>query len=103
MAQGGTTPDTEHIDLSDADTDDLFASPSRAESKASKAINIENGRVMKDNSSENTEAAREDVLRRELAGVRSINEVIESVVDSLERAKGNMEVGVLLNMFRVGV
>ncbi|KAI1325963.1 hypothetical protein F5Y16DRAFT_376435 [Xylariaceae sp. FL0255] len=37
------------------------------------------------------EAAREAALRRELDGVRNINELIEGVVGTLERAKGNMQ------------
>lgn len=35
---------------------------------------------------------REKALRRELEGVRNINEVIEGVLGTLERAKGNMGV-----------
>lgn len=35
---------------------------------------------------------REAALRRELEGVRNINEVIEGVIGTLERAKGNMGV-----------
>jgi hypothetical protein len=35
---------------------------------------------------------REAALRRELDGVRKINELIEGVVGTLERAKGNMHV-----------
>lgn len=36
--------------------------------------------------------ARANALRRELEGVRTINEVIEGVIGTLERAKGNMGV-----------
>lgn len=38
---------------------------------------------------------REAALRRELEGVRNINEVIEGVIGTLERAKGNMGVCLL--------
>lgn len=38
------------------------------------------------------EELREIQLRRELEGVRNINEVIEGVIGTLERAKGNMGV-----------
>ncbi len=38
------------------------------------------------------EDAREAALRRELEGVRNINEVIEGVLATLERAGGNMNV-----------
>lgn len=38
---------------------------------------------------------RETQLRRELEGVRNINEVIEGVIGTLERAKGHMGVSQL--------
>lgn len=41
------------------------------------------------------EEVREATLRRELEGVRNINEVIEGVIGTLERAKGNMGVRLL--------
>jgi hypothetical protein len=41
---------------------------------------------------EDAHEAREVALRRELEGVRNINEVIEGVLGTLERAKGNMGV-----------
>lgn len=102
MAGREGTPDSKDLDLSDAETDDLFASPSHKEAKATKAKpeashtpgtsgtdsrSINNGESRYD-----SEVDREATLRRELAGVRNINEVIEGVVESLERAKGNMEV-----------
>jgi len=40
------------------------------------------------------EDARDAALRRELEGVRNINEVIEGVIGTLERAKGNMNVSI---------
>ena len=43
------------------------------------------------------EEVREAALKRELEGVRNINEVIEGVIGTLERAKGNM--GVSLSSF----
>jgi hypothetical protein len=39
-----------------------------------------------------TSESREDTLRKELESVRQINKVIEDVVASLEKAKGNMDV-----------
>ena len=101
MAEGGVTPDVKDLDVSDADTDDLFASPSRTERKASKAREEElhtprtsgtTSRSANGDSKYDRDGDREAALRRELAGVRSINEVIEGVVESLARAKGNMEV-----------
>ena len=37
--------------------------------------------------------ARDDVLRQELASVRKVNEAIEGVLASLQKAKTNMKVG----------
>ena len=103
MAEEGSTLDIKDLDLSDADTNDLFASPSRKEANAPKAKHEDlhtpgtsgtNSRNASGESRYETEVDREASLRRELAGVRSINEVIEGVVESLERAKGNMEVNI---------
>lgn len=41
------------------------------------------------------EKTREDVLRQELASVRKVNEAIEGVLGSLQKAKSNMKVCVL--------
>lgn len=85
----------------DLDPDDLFASPSRtgkrpAQVKSTAPNNqnqpTQNPRDPPVDSIPDSEEGREAALRRELAGIRSINEVIEGVVESLERAKGNMEV-----------
>lgn len=43
-------------------------------------------------SQEDAAEAREAALQQELENVRKINTVIEGVVESLEKAKGNMEV-----------
>lgn len=43
-------------------------------------------------SAEEAQEARDAALRRELEGVRNINQVIEGVIGTLERAKGNMGV-----------
>jgi hypothetical protein len=91
---------------SDPDTDELFASPkSRADKKAQReheAAQAQKGDSKSSSTAErartrgesnyDNEHAREQALRAELEGVRGINEVIEGVVSSLERAKGNMEV-----------
>lgn len=46
----------------------------------------------KDKEPFDADEVRETQLRRELEGVRNINEVIEGVIGTLERAKGNMGV-----------
>ncbi|KAN0117510.1 DASH complex subunit Duo1 domain containing protein [Hyaloscypha variabilis] len=87
-----STPDIGKLDLSDSDTEDLFASPSKA-SKQSQKPNSKTDAPSNRNieSKYDAEQAREASLRRELESVRSINEVIEGVVSSLEVAKGNMD------------
>ena len=57
---------------------------------ADKPANASHGRARFD-----ADEAREVALRAELDGLRGINEVIEGVVSSLDRAKQNMEVGPL--------
>jgi hypothetical protein len=42
-----------------------------------------------------TSESREAALRKELESVRQINKVVEGLVQSLEKAKGNMDVGFL--------
>lgn len=81
-----------HLSDPDIDANDLFASPSSArknsvQQKAPKAPSPS----LTDSKAE-SEDAREASLRRELAGIRNINEVIEGVVDSLAQAKGNLDV-----------
>jgi hypothetical protein len=39
-----------------------------------------------------TEEAREAALRQELENIKRINQVVEGVVESLEKAKANMDV-----------
>ncbi|KAK0709575.1 DASH complex subunit Duo1-domain-containing protein [Lasiosphaeria miniovina] len=70
-----------------SDHEDLFASPSaeRQQPQPERAKTPAN-----QNSRFDAEEARETALRRELEGVRNINEVIEGVIATLERAKGNM-------------
>jgi hypothetical protein len=92
------TPNRGRLDLSDEETEDLWASPSRTTAKAlgksaskpadgSKASSSIPGESQYD-----AEQLRKEALTRELESVRNINEVIEGVVSSLERAKGNMDV-----------
>lgn len=108
MARTGATPTTEPLDLSDpaTDSEDLFASPSRTtKEKPSQQTRPEpsnlntsgvSSREPSGDADRDSEQARGAALRRELAGIRSINEVIEGVITSLEQAKGNMDVGLLV-------
>lgn len=99
MVSSGATPKVEHLDLSDDDTEALFASPSRPETKPhpkSTKTDVKEVAVQQSRRSEDAEhgsdEAREAALRKELAGIRNINQVIDGVVDSLEHARGNMDV-----------
>jgi DASH complex subunit Duo1 len=88
------------LDLSDEENEDLWASPSRATNKSSKSNSksldsTNTSASLPGESQYDAEHAREEALQKELQGVRSINEVIEGVISSLERAKGNMDVGSL--------
>lgn len=88
-----STPDVGKLDLSDSDTEDLFASPSKASKQSQKSNSKSDAPTSRNVESKyDAEQAREASLRRELESVRSINEVIEGVVSSLEVAKGNMDV-----------
>lgn len=81
-------------DLSDVDTDteDLFESPSTAGKKLALQKAQQAPSPPPTNSKVDCEEVREVSLRRELAGIRNINQVIEGVVDSLAQAKGNLDV-----------
>lgn len=107
MASNGVSSQMNDLDLSDTDTEDLFASPSRVEQKKaqnSKSSISENTKIPKTpvpsskanatsgESKYDTQEAREAALRKELAGIKNINQVVEGVVESLEKAKGNMDV-----------
>lgn len=74
------------------DSSDLFTS---SPAKADPASDSEDGPKTPTNQNVrfDAEEVREAALRRELEGVRNINEVIEGVLGTLERAKGNMNVG----------
>lgn len=82
------------VPLSDPDIDaqDLFASPSSDGKKPVQQIDHKAPSPPLTDSKADSEDAREASLRRELAGIRNINEVIKGVVDSLAQAKGNMDV-----------
>ncbi|KKK16317.1 hypothetical protein ARAM_001768 [Aspergillus rambellii] len=98
MALHSTAEEMEHLQLSEEDTEDLWDSPSKRGKKKStrKQIKQESSPVEpRPDRDEETlfdrQEAREAALRHELQSVRNINEVIESLLGSLDRAKGNME------------
>lgn len=96
--------DFDDFDIDDSDSHNLFASPdARTRSKAPMGANgtpiepVEVNRVRMQESQLSAEESREAALRQELENVRKVNEVLEGVYSSLEKAKNNMEVIVLLN------
>lgn len=80
----------------DADADFLFDldSPTPSNSKLTEASKPRVG-----GSRFSTDEAREAALRQELENIRNINEVVEGVVESLEKAKTNMEVCMINGRF----
>ena len=99
MAPVGVTPaDLNSLSLSNSDaedTEDLFASPSMPTKSRRPEQGLEKFNFQPPNDPPDTEedhtAAHEASLRRELASVRTMNQIISGVVDSLEKAKTNME------------
>lgn len=99
MARSGVTPQgLKSLSLSDSDaddTEDLFASPSVPTKKRRPEQRPETSNFHPPADTSDTEpdhlAAHEASLRRELSSVRTMNQVISGVVDSLEKAKSNME------------
>lgn len=96
MTIPSATQELERLQLSEEDTEELWNSPSqRRTNKASyeKATSsAERTQNQEPKPPLDQEEARELALRNELQTVRNVNEVIEGLLESLERAKGNMEV-----------
>jgi citrate lyase synthetase len=95
--------DFDEFDIDDSDPDNLFTSPNaKSKSKAPTEANatpvepfeVNRGRMQESRLS--AEESREAALRQELENVRKMNEVLEGVYSSLEKAKNNMEVMDLL-------
>ncbi|KAL2197944.1 DASH complex subunit Duo1-domain-containing protein [Corynascus similis CBS 632.67] len=72
----------DNIDSSDHE-EDAFASPPNPAPGRSKTPVNQSSRF-------DTDESREAALRKELEGVKKINEVIEGIIGTLERARGNM-------------
>ncbi len=98
MAQNGIDANLDSLSLSDTeadDTEDLFASPSvktnKPHNKSAAQVEIDASQPPDPESEENALAAHEASLRRELASLRSMNQVITGITTSLEKAKSNMD------------
>lgn len=100
MALRSTAEEMERLQLSDEDTEDLWDSPSRRRTRQSfkqrsSEENITPEHRPTQGDSDNVfdrQEARETALHNELRSVRNINEVLEGLLGSIDRAKGNMEV-----------
>jgi hypothetical protein len=94
-------PDMDALQLSDSDSDALFDTPAARKNKnktahdagANAGESAAGAKARAKESHYTTEEAREATLRRELESIRNVNKVIEGVVESLQKAKDNMEVG----------
>jgi len=92
------------FDIDDTDPHNLFTSPDKKHAKkpssGANGAPIEplediRGRAKDRESRQTEEEGREAALRQELENIRKINEVLEGVHSSLEKAKNNMEVMLL--------
>jgi hypothetical protein len=94
-------PNMDDLNLSDSDSDALFDTPAARQNKkkaqdagADAGEGAQGGKTRAKESHYTTEEAREAALKRELESVRNVNKVIEGVVESLQKAKDNMEVSI---------
>ncbi|KAL8706047.1 MAG: hypothetical protein Q9201_000869 [Fulgogasparrea decipioides] len=88
----------EGLDLSESDTDALFASPSHPPAKSHAKPTQPDSQQPSgqqaprtDDGEAHGEEARETALRKELAGIQVINQTIEGTIESLERARSNLD------------
>lgn len=102
MALPSAAEEMQRLQLSDEDTEELWNSPSQRRAQTSiqrgssrsraEVTPAEKFQTRDSKSSLDQEEARELALRNELQTVRNVNQAIEGVLESLERARGNMEV-----------
>lgn len=92
------------LNLSDSDSDALFDTPAaRKNKKKAQDAGTDAGggaagaKTRPKESHYTAEENREAALRRELESIRNVNKVIEGVVESLQKAKDNMEVGIIMH------
>lgn len=99
MAARSAAEEMERLQLSDEDTEDLWDSPSKRGAKKGSnpksSVEIPPAESQASRSGGDTlfdrEEAREIALHNELQSVRNINEVLEGLLNSIDRARGNME------------
>ncbi|KAJ5648243.1 hypothetical protein N7490_004615 [Penicillium lividum] len=95
-----TAEEMDRLQLSDEDTEDLWDSPSKRGThkkfnpRSSDEIPAPEPRQPRDGGDTlfDRQEARQAALHNELRTVRNINEVIEGLLGSIDRAKGNMDV-----------
>lgn len=99
MDYGSAAEKMERLELSEEDTEELWNSPSKRGDKTLNRKTTKEDRTTPDfkpshdrESSYDQEEGRDAALRNELQSVRKINQVIEGLLNSLDSAKGNMEV-----------
>jgi hypothetical protein len=100
MAVRSTAEEMERLQLSDEDTEDLWNSPSkrgshkRVQPRLSDEMPAPEPRQAHEGGDTlfDRQEAREAALQHELHAVRNINEVIEGLLNSIDKARGNMEV-----------
>ena len=79
--------------MDESDHEDLFASPTKGQQTQDLPETPKRPRTpANQNAPFDAEEAREAALRKELEGVRNVNQVIEGVISTLEKSKGNMNV-----------
>ncbi|KAH7139490.1 DASH complex subunit Duo1-domain-containing protein [Dendryphion nanum] len=83
-------PNMEDLTITDSDSDDIFSNPSTKKKLEADSGDAGAGKSRGKESHYTTEEAREESLRHELERVRNVNKVIEGVIESLQKAKDNM-------------
>ncbi|OJD23783.1 hypothetical protein ACJ73_04861 [Blastomyces percursus] len=95
MSISSTLGEMERLQLSDRDTESLLQSPSKNPgfpSAPETTRTTSEANYGQDSKTQyDREQAREVSLQIELESVRNINKVVGDIIDSLDRAKGNME------------
>ncbi|KAL4958254.1 DASH complex subunit Duo1-domain-containing protein [Aspergillus filifer] len=98
MSHYSAAEQMDRLELSDEDTEDLWDSPSKRGKKKTHQPLIKHESPSPpapanrdDETLFDREEAHEAALRHELQTVRNINNVIENLLGSLDKAKGNME------------